>query len=604
MRSGWLLAAIASLLFFCNLGGAHLWDEDEAIFSQTAREMYDRGEAVVPYFNGQLFAHKPPLMYWFMAAGYGLFGTGEFAARCFSAVFGVGSVLLTYRLGRLIFSPTAGFWAGLVLATSLNFNVIARAATPDAFLVFFCTLSILFFVSGTAKARAVSADASERNAPWAGQTAFEPSWTTYTLVYGAMGLAVLTKGPIGVVLPTAVLGLFLLVMRAPAGSPGRDQSKRGTSSGALRVVSHWLARVLLPRHVLATIWSMRPLTAIVTVLAVAGPWYLAVGLKTDGEFLSGFFGVHNLGRFLNAMENHRGPVFYYLIAMAAGFFPWSVLFGPMMVDVRRLLNGPTPWRAGYVLAISWVVVWVGFFSLAGTKLPSYILPAYPGLALICGALVDRWLRDASVIAKGWTRAVWATVALVGIGMIVALPIAARWYLADTWLLASLGLIPLGGAAIGCFFTEHGRARPAAVTLAAMSVALMLGVFAVGAAYVDRYRDTPHFAEIVTRQADAQREVNVASYHYFRPSFVFYTGRSVAQAESPDDVRRFFASHPEAAFVLTTDEGYELLSSSLPRDVTVVATHRRFLRRGNAVLLGRTPQARAAAAEAPDAPRVQ
>jgi hypothetical protein len=70
------------------------------------------------------------------------------------------------------------------------------------------------------------------------------------------------------------------------------------------------------------------------------------------------------------------------------------------------------------------------------------------------------------------------------------------------------------------------------------------------------------------------------------------------------VRRFFASHPEAAFVLTTDEGYELLSSSLPRDVTVVATHRRFLRRGNAVLLGRTPQARAAAAEAPDAPRVQ
>src|SRR5262245_54243916 len=98
MRPQLVLAAIAAAMFFVNLGATHLWDVDEAIFSQTAREMFDRGDAVVPYFNGELFAHKPPLMFWMMMAGYELFGTTELAARFFSAVFGVGCVLVTYRL--------------------------------------------------------------------------------------------------------------------------------------------------------------------------------------------------------------------------------------------------------------------------------------------------------------------------------------------------------------------------------------------------------------------------------------------------------------------------------------------------------------------------
>ena len=602
MRSGWLLAAMASLLFFSNLGGAHLWDEDEAIFSQTAREMHQRGDMIVPYFNGQLFAHKPPLMYWFMSAAYEMFGTDEFAARFFSAVFGVGAVLLTWRLGRLMFSPTTGFWAGLILATCLNFNVIARAATPDALLVFFCTLAVLVFVAGSAKARAVSSDASERNAPWTGQTSFEPSWLSYALTYAAMGLAVLTKGPIGAMLPTAVIGLFLLVMRAPSSASAVGEAKAVTRGEMLRAVVAWLLRVFAPRHFLKTVWSMRPITAMAVVLAVAGPWYVSVGMQTGGEFLLGFFGVHNFGRFLNAMENHRGPIFYYLIAMAAGFFPWSVFFGPMLIDMRRVLAASTPWRAGYVLAICWVVVWVGFFSLAGTKLPSYILPAYPGLALLAGALVDRWLRDSGIITRGWTRAIWATVALAGIGMIIALPIAAHLFLVDTWQLALLGLVPLAGAAIGCYYTEQSRIVPAARTLVGLGAALMLGVFAVGAAYVDQFRDTTRFAQLVAGESTAEPPANVASYRYFRPSFVFYTGQSVEQIESADDVGRFFKVHPDMAFVLTTEEAYQSVESSLPTGVTVLASHRRFLRSGNAVLLGRRTQARAAAANPPDSSR--
>ncbi len=166
-----LLAAIAGLMFFVNLGATHLWDVDEAIFSQAAREMYERGDLVTPYFNGEVFPDKPAMMYWLMASAYEVFGTTEFAARFWSAAFGVGSVLLVYRLGRLMFSPTVAFWAGLILATTLNFNIIARAATPDAFLTFFSALAMLVFVSATAKARTQSGEPNERNAPWAGQTA-------------------------------------------------------------------------------------------------------------------------------------------------------------------------------------------------------------------------------------------------------------------------------------------------------------------------------------------------------------------------------------------------------------------------------------------------
>jgi 4-amino-4-deoxy-L-arabinose transferase-like glycosyltransferase len=585
MRKVALLALVAGCTFFVNLGGAALWDEDEAIFSQTAREMHQRHDWVVPYFNDEVFVHKPPMMYWWMGAGYELFGTTEFAARFFSAVFGVASVLVTYRLGRLMFSPGAGFWAALALASNINFVVIARAATPDSLLVFFSTLAMLIFVSSTAKARAISGDPNERNAPWSGQTAFEPSWIAYAVIYAIMGLAVLTKGPIGVLLPTCVIGLFLLVMRAAPAKTSAEDGWRGRLHSVISTAGH----VFAPRQVFSTIWSMRPLTAVAMVLAVAGPWYWAVGARTDGEFLKGFFGVHNLGRFMNAMENHRGPIFYYLIAVAVGFFPWSVFFGPVLLDVRRQLRARSPWRPGYVLVGAWLVVWVGFFSLAGTKLPSYVVPAYPALALATGTLVDRWLREPATLTRAWSRAVWGTVALAGVGTLVALPIAAHVYLKDDWVLGAVGLVPVVGAIAGWYFSERSQVRAAVSTLATVSFVLSLALFGWGAAYVAGYRDTPQFARSITALTLPGEQPAVGSFHYFRPSFVFYTGQAVSQLSEADDVTQFFSSHPGGAFLLTTDERYESLRSSLPSDVMVVETQRRFLRPGQAVLLGRVPR---------------
>jgi len=584
MRHQLLLAVIAGVMFFTNLGGAHLWDVDEAIFSQAAKEMMDRGDHVVPYFNGHLFPDKPPVMYWAMISAYQTFGATEFAARFWSAVFGVASVLVTYRLGRLLFSPAAGFWAGVALASNLNFNVIARAATPDSYLTFFCTLAVLVFVAGTAKARVQAGQLNPRNAPWAGQTRFEPSWPCYALCYAVMGCGMLTKGPVGVVLPTAVIGLFLLVMRARPVEPAVGTTWRDKLGYACR----WCLSVFGIPHIFRTIWSMRPLTAVAMVLLVAGPWYVLVGMATQGEWLVGFFGVHNLGRFVNAMDNHRGPIVYYVAAICIGFFPWSVLFGPGLVAMRQQLATNAPWRAGYVLVASWIAVWVGFFSLAGTKLPSYVLPAYPALALFTGALIDLWLREPALVSRVWPRLIWSCVALAGVGLLIAFPIVAHLYLADDWGLALLGLVPLACAIGGWMCSRQGQTRRAMGVLAGCGLAFSLLLFAFGAAYVDRYQDSARFAELIRSHTPAGQQALVGSYRYFRPSFVFYTQQSIEEFPDVERVQSFFATPAEAAFLFTTDEQYEKLRSTLPSDVQVVEARPRFLRRGQVILLGRAP----------------
>jgi 4-amino-4-deoxy-L-arabinose transferase-like glycosyltransferase len=585
-----LLAAIAAAMFFANLGGAHLWDVDEAIFSQAAKEMLVRGDYVIPYFNGDVFPDKPALMYWFMISAYKVFGPTEFAARFWSAVFGIGSVLVTYRLGRLMFSPAVGIWSGLILASCVSFNIVARAATPDAYLVFFSTLAMLLFVGSTAKARTLSGEPNERNAPWVGQTRFEPSWPSYALIYAAMGLGVLTKGPIGVVLPTAVIGLFLLIVRAEPIEWVVGAGWRGALTNTFR----FLVRILSPRHFLRTAWSMRPLSAIAAVLAVAGPWYALVGVETEGQWLVGFFGVHNFGRFLNAMENHRGPIFYYGGAIAVGFFPWSVLSIPCFRHIKKQLTERHPWRPGYLLVVSWLAVWVGFFSLAGTKLPSYVVPAYPALALACGCFVDSWLRNPLLVPRFWTRFAWSAVALAGIGLAVALPIVAHVFLNDDWILGAVGLIPLVAAVVGWRLSEQGRVQGAMITLAALGVTLAIALFGLGAAYVDRYQDSPALAAHIVDHKQPGRAPSIASFRYFRPSFVFYTDQPVAKLESPDAVRTFFDNDPHA-YLLTLEGQLETLRSDLPADVTVVETRRRFLRSGNVVLLGRAAAAGATTA---------
>jgi 4-amino-4-deoxy-L-arabinose transferase-like glycosyltransferase len=581
LRDGLVLVALAAVIFLTGLGGTRLWDDDETFFAQTAREMFERGDLVVPWFNQTLFSHKPPFMYWMMIAAYHVFGVTEFASRLPSAIFGIASVLLVWRLGRILYSPRVGFWAGIILATSLNFIVISRAATCDAVLVVFCTLPLYLFVRGTASSKKVD-DGTGRQLAWTTEDSLrDPSWKTYIAVYASMGMAVMVKGPIGVVLPTSVLGLFLLCRRPV---PATQRLWRGIWS----CVTTWFT----PRHVLQTIWQMWPLTAIALVALVAGPWFVAVAYQTHGEFLTGFFGVHHFHRFTSPMDNHAGPPVYYLLAICIGFFPWSVFLSPCCIDLVRRMRaqdghaGDGEPRPADALLVAWFIVWVGFFSLASTKFPHYVIPAYPALALLTARFLDRWIANTEIYGKLARRGAWATVAAAGVGILIAVPFVTNLYLPGEQLLCLTGLPLIPGAILCAWLTERRQIAKALACLTTTAAVFFVGLFVVAAPHVDRHQNTAPFAAAIHERCPP-RSARVATFQYFRPGFVYYCNDRVEQFFDAAGATAFLRESADRSFLVTTEDEYWELTD-LPWNIGIIERGPWFLKQGKMlVLLGDT-----------------
>jgi 4-amino-4-deoxy-L-arabinose transferase-like glycosyltransferase len=425
-------------------------------------------------------------------------------------------------------------------------------------------LAILCFISGTTRERT--------------------SWWGLITSYAAMGMAVLAKGPIGVLLPSATIGLFTLASLSANDSSRLPPAQGGLLAGVWRLFAR-AARMFHPRHAWAAIRRLHPLMGLVIVFAVAGPWYVLVGLRTDGAWLAGFFGKHNLGRFLQPLEHHRGPFFYYLVAIFIGFFPWSLFLGPGAIYVRSQFAGDRATHDRWRLLIAWVVAYVGFFSLAATKLPSYIVPAYPALALIVGASIDAWLKGEYRVPLLLLRTAWTSLLLVGVAFIVALPIIAVRLFGGDPLLGLTGLPLLLGGAVCWWCHLREQPRRVAATFAVTAVVFSLAVFAGGAVEVDRFQTSARFAQVVRQQTFAQPAI-VRTLGYWRPSLVFYLRQPVAQFFADDDIRAFCQAWPVHGFLLITGDHYPKVREWLPSDVCVLERKRWFLRSQDILLLGR------------------
>jgi 4-amino-4-deoxy-L-arabinose transferase-like glycosyltransferase len=493
-----LVALVAALVFFTNLGAPALWDRDEPRNAGCAEGMWRHGEWIVPTFNGELRAHKPALLYWLMISAYSVFGPGEFAARFWSAALGVGTCLLTYRVGARLFSPWAGLWAGLALATSLNFGVVARAATPDSVYIFFSTSALAVFALGAIP-----------RAGGQGPERLRVGWKTLAASYALMGLAVLAKGPIGVLLPGFAQFLFLLYAPAP---PADAHGAGPAWLAALRR----LLRPLAPRSVAAVLWSQRPLLALAIVGAIALPWYLAVGLRTQGSFLATFLGTHNVGRFVRPMEGHSGPIFYYLIAIAVGFFPWSCFLGSMAAGWWKRLGAGGAGRLPCIFVACWAGAYIGFFSLAGTKLPSYVLPAYPALALIVGCFLEGLLSRRFEARRYWAPVSFACLALVGLALTLGTAGAAAWMLPSEIGLAAIGLAPLGAGLACLWLLRRDRLTAALGSFAAGAVLLAVGVLGFGAVRIDRHQTSRPLLTRLRENSSPARKL--AAYGILEPSW--------------------------------------------------------------------------------------
>jgi len=573
----WIVAA-ASVVFFANLGGPALWDEDEPIYASCAREMLQRGDWVVPMYNGEMFPDKPPLMFWTMIGGFWLFGINELGARFWSAVLGIGTALATYHLGRRLFCSQIGLWAGLIVASSLAFTVSARAATVDSALVFLTTVGMLLFVVGGLAKRAKT----EKSPPGAANDepadlSFPPgSWISFVLFYTCLGLAVLAKGPIGLLLPMASTGLFLMITNHLALTEDRAEAGRPA-----RLIG--LLRVLSPRNFLRSLWQMRPVTGLVVVAAVALPWYVLVGIRTDGLWLEQFFAKYNLRPFTQPILGHSGPFWYYVPAILIGFFPWSVFMGPTLIEMVRQIRGRGVWRAGYILMACWVGVWFVFWSVCSTKLPHYVLPAYPALALVTASFLHGWVTQPTPVHRRWLRTALGIVIFVGLALAIGFPIAALIFVPGEEVLGLVGLVLVLGGGVCLHEAERGRPRRAVALFAVTCVAFVTAVFGFAALRIDRYQYARPLLATIRRHSPA--EPQLAGFRFIRESVVFYAGRPVAYCEDADELRRFL-DRSEHAYVFTVDEHEAELEERFPGEFCVLARRPRFLRSGEVVVLTR------------------
>jgi 4-amino-4-deoxy-L-arabinose transferase-like glycosyltransferase len=527
-----LLFAVGALLFLPNLGGPSLWDIDEGNNAEAAREMRESGNWIVPTFNFELRVDKPALLYWLQIGAYSLFGVNEFAARFPSAFAALLTILWTYELGRRMFNAVAGLLTGLMLATTILFSAAAHFANPDALLSACTVLTFLFFWNSIARG--------------------DRSW--FVLCGISSGLAMLAKGPVGLLLPSTVALLFMLW------------------SGKLRRLFDWR----LSAGMLAF--------GFVTV-----PWYAWVGAETRGNYLKGFFLVHNVDRFLNPMEGHAGHPAYYLGVLLLGFAPWSAFLGlavwySFKFTPRQPAAPVNPAtlarRAGVRESICflwcWIVVYLLFFSFSRTKLPNYILPIYPAVALLSARFLDRWRRG-EIQPPTWTmHAGPAGLALLGLGTGALLLMAGgvwppaflrgrHWPELQIWAL--LGIIPLSGAAAAWWCLLRGRRTGLIVSFAASGVLYLAALAAWGPAALDADKAPRELVRDLHTEL-TQREVRVAAFVYFQPSLVFYCQREVQKLKSEDETLEFL-DHPLPVYLFVPVAQWEALEGRVHGSVRLL-----------------------------------
>ena len=520
-----IVTAAAACVLLPGIGSAPLWDEDEPKNAACSLAMLDSGDWVVPTFNGELRVEKPPLVNWVQLAGIGLLGRTEAGVRIGSVLLTIGSCLLSWWLGRLLAGPLVGLLTGLIMASCIWTAIGGRAATPDAPLLCCTTLSAAIF------AHAIQAGLPARL-----------SRLHATGIGLACGLAMLAKGPVGIVLPlTAFIALFWWQAAAPAGG-----------------------RLVRLRTAVAAI---RPLTVTGVAAATALPWYLLVTLRTGGRWLEEFVMVHNVGRFAAPMEGHDGSLLYYPTTIAIGLFPWSLVILAVPLHAWftwRSAPGTDVRRLPFAFAACWATVWVGTFSLAGTKLPGYIWPAYPALALVTAIYLADWLEGRT----GWEQRLWrrlspaavmhlgwASLGLVGCGFLMGLPLIARQFAPGREWLGLIGLVPIAAAGLAATSQQKQQPRMALATLATSAVMLLALLGGVAAVHLAEHQGT---ARLIAAVPPTARPGDWAGLHPIRPSLVFYTGDTVRSLPDAAACLEHLRSTPAARLVIPTDRLAEML----------------------------------------------
>ncbi len=492
-----LLVALLALFVGVDNMQRPLAHPDEGRYSEISREMAASGDWVTPRLNGIKYFEKPPLQYWAGAAAFTLLGESEFTARIYTALSGLLALVAVGFTARRLAGDDSALLAVGVLLSSPYFLGLGGVVTLDMGLTAWTTVAVCAFLLAAA-----------------GPEAGRRRWML--VAWAGMALAVLSKGLIGIVFPAAAIFLHCLVNR----------------DWRLLARLEWLRGTSL-------------------FLAIAAPWFVLVS-AANPEFPQFFFVHEHFERFLTKSHRREEPWWFFWPILFVGFLPWMLTLVPAALDGwrREAATAAFPWRR---FAILWSAFVMAFFSASGSKLPAYILPVFPVLALVLGD----WL------ARAPAQRLWKPVAVVFPLLVVVIAVAwgaperARndwtrelYAAARPWMLAGLAVLAIA-AATAALRLRAGRKWGA---LVAIVVASLLFIDFVEDGYE---RLSPRQSGQVVAQAMKRSltpATRVYSVGYYDQTVPFYLGRTVTLVAYRDEFSTGLDREPQLA--IATLEAFE------------------------------------------------
>ena len=353
----WLLAAAFLAIWLGTLGYRHLIPTDEGRYAEIAREMFTSGDWVTIRYNALKYFEKPPLQMWGTALAYTLFGIGDWQARLFTALSGIVGIVFTMLAAARWWGKRTAVISGLVLVSAPMWNVGAHFNSLDMGVAGCMTMALgaLLLAQHPGATRA-----QQRGWMWA--------------CWASMALAVLSKGLIGVVLPGFVLVVYTLVAR------------------------DW------------ALWKrLHLVTGLIVFFAVSAPWFVLISARNP-EFAWFFFVHEHFQRFTSTVHNRNAPLWYFLPLLLAGFLPWlAQLPGAARLTFARVETASNGFRPTLMLGL-WAVLIFAFFSISDSKLPGYIFPIIPALAMLAALVLER----TSERVWRWQLKAFLALALIGL----------------------------------------------------------------------------------------------------------------------------------------------------------------------------------------------
>ncbi|MDA8232020.1 MAG: glycosyltransferase family 39 protein [Magnetospirillum sp.] len=518
-----LLSLLCLVVYGPGLASVPPLDRDESRFIQATRQMMQSGDYVRIQFQDEMRAKKPVGAYWLQAAAVEAFShplsPSLWPYRLPGALAAWAAVVMTFGFGQSLLGRRPAFIAAILLATAVILVSEAHQAKTDAVLLA-CVVAAQgtlarFYVAGRAKemAPAGSGGCAGGSCGGAKGAVQGPGLAEALLFWVAQGVGILIKGPM-----VPVISLLTI-----AGLGFADRRVR------------WFV-------------AMRPLVGAVVAAAIAAPWFVAISHATGGAFVGQAIKSDLLPKLLGAQESHGAPPGYYTLLAALTFWPGSLFLWPAMVRVWAERH-----RLAYRFLLAWALPAWAMFELVPTKLPHYVLPVFPALALMTGGLVA---EGADIFRGRGARIYYAAWSLIGVALAaaaVALPIRFGDGFDRNALPAAVGIVL--ATLLPVALALKGRVATAALALSLTAAATFPAVLAGIMPGLDRLWVSRQVAAIVDSLGVSEP---VASAGFSEPSLVVLLGTHTRLTDG-GGAARHLAAHPDSAAAVAAPEQAAFLS---------------------------------------------